>query len=194
MDIRFVTQDLPQDGVVVVGVQEERELTTSGRLLDVELEGALARAMQASRFRGKKDQTLSLAGIAPFARILLLGMGKPDAIDPLRAQAAGGQVWTALAAHGHLSAHIAVDAIDGCALAPAELAAEMAYGAVLRSYRFAKYMTRESEDERPSLTELVFGCADPSRAAALFQRKQAVAEAVFFTRNLVSEPANVIYP
>src|SRR5512144_2881970 len=53
MKISFSTLELPQRGVVVVGVMEDRELTPSGRLLDERLEGVIRRAIDASRFRGK---------------------------------------------------------------------------------------------------------------------------------------------
>ncbi|HEX2512842.1 MAG TPA: M17 family peptidase N-terminal domain-containing protein, partial [Xanthobacteraceae bacterium] len=94
MKVSFSALDLPQQGVVVVGVLEDRELSPSARRLDTRLEGAITRAMGASRFRGKKDQTLAI--LAPtgseLARIQLVGWGKPAEIDAQRALAAGGQI------------------------------------------------------------------------------------------------------
>jgi leucyl aminopeptidase len=196
MKVSFSALELPRQGVVVVGVLEDRELTPSARQLDEQLDGAIWRAIGASRFRGKKDQTLAM--LAPprsdLARVQLVGLGKASEIDAQRIQGVGGQIYPALAGNGHIEAWVAVDAIEGCPLAPAEMAAEMALGATLRSYRFSKYLTKESEDEKPSLSGLVFGCADAKRANELYRSKAAVAEAVSFTRDLVSEPANVIYP
>lgn len=196
MKVSLSALDLPQQGVVVVGVLEDRELASSARRLDERLDGAIGRAIGASRFRGKKDQTLAI--LAPvgsdLVRVQLIGLGKSGEIDAQRAQAAGGQIYTALAGNGHNDAFVAVDALQGCPLSPAEIAAEMAQGALLRSYRFSKYMTKEGEDEKPSLAELTFGCDDVERARRMFEPKAAVVDAVFFTRDLVSEPANVIYP
>ena len=196
MNISFSTLKLPQRGVVVVGVMEDRELTPSARLMDERLEGVIRRAIDASRFRGKKDQTLAILAPArsDLARVQLVGLGKAGEIDVQRLQNAGGQIYAALAGNGHTEAWVAVDAIEGCPLSPAEMAAEMALGAMLRSYRFSKYLTKEGEDEKPSLSALTFGCADADRASEQFEPKATSAEAVFFTRNLVSEPANVIYP
>jgi leucyl aminopeptidase len=196
MKITFSAPKLPEQGVVVAGVLEERELTRSARRLDEQLEGAIHRAIDASRFRGKKDQTLAI--LAPprseLARVQLMGLGKAGEIDAQRLRGVGGQIYAALATDGHSEAWVAVDGIEGCPLAPAEMAAEIALGAQLRSYRFAKYLTKEGEDDKPSLAALIFVCADAERANKLFAPKAAVAEAVSFARDLVSEPANVIYP
>jgi leucyl aminopeptidase len=196
MKVSFSALDLPQQGVVVVGVMEDRELSPSARRLDARLDGAITRAISASRFRGKKDQTLAILAPArsELARVQLVGWGKAGEVDAQRAQSVGGQIYAPLAGNGHNGAWVAVDALEGCPLASAEIAAEMALGAVLRSYRFSKYLTKEGEDEKPTLAELTFGCDDPERARELFQPKAAVADAVRFTRDLVSEPANVIYP
>ncbi|MCW8970556.1 MAG: leucyl aminopeptidase, partial [Rhodospirillales bacterium] len=71
-----------------------------------------------------------------------------------------------------------------------------AYGAVLRSYRFDKYRTRGDDNGsgKPALSSIKFLCAGEARAKSLFARLSKIADGVFFTRDLVSEPANVLYP
>ncbi len=196
MKVSFSALEIPASGVVVAAVTEDRALSASAGKLDEALGGGVQRAMEASRFHGRKEQTLALlapAGTA-FTRILLVGLGKPGELDPLRLQAAGGQIYAALAGNGQADAFVCVDALPDCTLSPADMAAEMAFGAALRSYRFDKYRTKESEDDKPSLAALTFGCADAEQAAMLWQRNEALAGAIAFTRNIVSEPANVIYP
>ena len=48
--------------------------------------------------------------------------------------------------------------------------------------------------QAPKLTELTIATLHPNAARSGFGRAKAVADAVFFTRDLVSEPANIIYP
>jgi leucyl aminopeptidase len=64
----------------------------------------------------------------------------------------------------------------------------------LRSYRFDKYRTVEKPGQKPVLTELVIAANHPNAARSTFGRARAVADAVFFARDLVSEPANILYP
>src|SRR5262249_5941289 len=75
-----------------------------------------------------------------------------------------------------------------------ELAANIAYGARLRAYRFDKYRTTEKPEQKPSLKRLTIMVADSGAAKRLYEPLERVADSVAFTRDLVSEPANVIYP
>ncbi|MBK8176034.1 MAG: leucyl aminopeptidase [Rhodospirillales bacterium] len=196
MKVAFSAIELPENGVVVVAVLADRQLSPSAQRLDERLGGGLRRAIDASRFKGKKDQTLTILapGGSGLARVDLIGLGDPAELDVLRLQAAGARIYAALAGTGHREAFVAVDAIPGCSIEAAEMAAQMAFGSVLRSYRFDKYLTKESEDEKPSLADLTFVCDDDARATSLFASKSVLADAVFLTRNLASEPANVIFP
>jgi len=85
--------------------------------------------------------------------------------------------------------------LPGGAAPNAHFAADVALGARLRSYRFDKYRTREKEGtpSRSSI-KLAVATGDPASQRAEFARGAAVADAVFFTRDLVSEPANILYP
>ncbi|RMD87401.1 MAG: leucyl aminopeptidase, partial [Alphaproteobacteria bacterium] len=64
----------------------------------------------------------------------------------------------------------------------------------LRSYRFDKYRTKEPEKKKPTLVEAVVGTDAAEAAAAAFEERKAAISGVFLTRDLTSEPANVIYP
>ena len=196
MKISFSALDLPDKGVLVVGVLEDRKLTpTAGRLND-KMQGGINRAMGASRFKGKKNQSLEI--IAPAAtnldRVLLVGLGKSEDIDALRMQGVGGSIFAALAAKGNKTARVAVDPLETCSMSSAEMAAQLAEGAYLRSYRFDKYQTKQKEEEKPSLRELTVMCDRGGEARKLYGHQKKVLEGVFLTRDLVSEPANVAHP
>lgn len=152
--------------------------------------------MEASRFTGKRDQTLSLLAPAgtPYERILIVGFGKSADLDAVRLQGLGGSIAAALSATGHGGAFVAVDALDGSPLSSPEMAVELGFGLLLRSYRFDKYFTRQKDEDRPTLAEVTFGSSEPEHARMQFGPKEDVADAVAFTRDLVSEPANVVYP
>jgi leucyl aminopeptidase len=197
MKLSFAAPGLPDQGVVVAFVLDERDLSTSARALNDRLRGALVRAIETGRFKGRKDQVLMVPVPAEgdYDRIVLVGLGKAAELDALRAEAIGGQIYAALAGDGVKAAAVAVDAIEGAASgSAAEIAAELAFGAQLRSYRFDKYLTKEKEEDKPALEALTFHCDNQSRAKKLYAPLEAVAAGVMFTRDLVSEPANVIYP
>jgi leucyl aminopeptidase len=64
----------------------------------------------------------------------------------------------------------------------------------LASYRFDKYRTKEAEDKKPSVIKTQIVTPDVDAALADFAPLAALADAVSFTRDLVSEPPNVLYP
>src|SRR5690606_13085579 len=85
-----------------------------------------------------------------------------------------------------------LDDLDG--LEPGEAAANLGYGALLRSYRFDKYKTKEKPEKKPSLVRFTVMSQGTAAAKRMWPKLEATAEAINFTRDLVSEPANVIYP
>jgi leucyl aminopeptidase len=196
MKIAFAEPVSPKAGTIVVGVLEDCKLTPTGVTLDKETGGALKRAMAASRFTGRKEEVLGVLAPPNLAvgRVLLIGLGKVEALDAAAMQSLGGQIVAQLNSAGEGEAAVALDKIEGLKLKPRDAAANLAYGARLRAYRFDKYRTKEKPDQKPSLTALTIMTADAAGAKQAFAPLEKVAEGVFFTRDLVSEPANIIYP
>ncbi|HLG87668.1 MAG TPA: leucyl aminopeptidase [Alphaproteobacteria bacterium] len=193
MEISFVKPALPNDGTVVVLVAEERILGAQGQRLDKATGGQLTRAMAAGRFTGKREEMLMVPGPAGYERVLLAGIGKGSKIDQKAAEGVGGVIYAQLAASRATAATLIAEA-PGAKAASDTLAANLALGARLRSYRFDKYRTKEKPEAKPALAQLSISTADPGDARSAFAAAEAVAEAVFFTRDLVSEPANILYP
>jgi leucyl aminopeptidase len=196
MKITFVEPALPKTGSLVVGILEDRELTPTAADIDRRCGGALKRAMEFSRFRGKREQTLDVLvppGLA-IGRVVLVGLGKASELDDIKVEAVGGVTVAHLNRVGEKTATVAIDKIAGTRIAPAALAARVALGASLRAYRFDKYKTKEEKDKKPTLAALHIAVADRAGAERAYRPLEKVAEGVIFTRDLVSEPANIIYP
>ena len=196
MKISFAKPASASEGALAITVLEGRLLGAAGQALDAESGGTLARAMGKSRFEGKKDQTLLLHAPAGLKldRLLLVGIGKGKGFDAKAAQGLGGLVVAQLQGSGDAEVTLAVDPVEGSSLSAAEIAANAGFGAKLRSYRFDRYRTKEKAEEKPSLKKLVIAAADHGDAKKAYQPLEAVAEGVFLTRDLASEPANIIYP
>ncbi len=192
MKISFAGPRLPRTGTVAVPVAEERKLLPAAARLDEESGNSLTRAMAASKFKGRGEETLAV--LAPshleLNRVLLYGIGKEGGGERVAWQNRGGQIAAQLNGTGEKSAAVALDQGQN----EAQIAADLAFGARLRAYRFDKYRTKEKPENKPTLEDLTIVVEDPAAAKRAFQPLEKVAEAIYFTRDLVSEPANVIYP
>ena len=197
MKISFSKPDEPRSGAVIVGVWEEAMLTPAARRLDEAAGGAIMRALSAApRFKGKKDELLPIVGPAnlPVSRIVLAGLGKPDLGNARLFQHIGGNLVAHLNGAGEREATIAIDVGEGAPIDQTEAAAQLAFGARLRAYRFDKYKTKQKPEQKASLEGLTVATPAPGAAERAYQPLDMTASAVFFTRDLVSEPSNVIYP
>ncbi len=197
MKIAFSAKPPARIDSLVVGAFEGRALGPAAAEIDRQAKGAVARAVSASRFTGAREQFLDIvapAGVKA-GRVVLAGLGKPGTADELAAQNLGGALVAHLNEIGAKRAAVVVEkqSADG-KLALAAHAANVAYGARLRSYRFDKYRTKEKPASKPTLGALSVVAPRARAAQAEFARLDRIADGVFFTRGLVSEPANVIYP
>ncbi|MBM3518367.1 MAG: leucyl aminopeptidase [Alphaproteobacteria bacterium] len=194
--IAFGDMTLPRTGTLIVGALADRALTKTAAAVDKRMQGALARAIRASRFTGAEGQFLEVLEPQGMqcSRIIVAGMGKPEAFDALKAEAIGGGVIGRLNGAGETAAMVALDVPAGCKLTAAQVAAHVGYGADLGSYRFDRYRTKVKPEQKPTLETLTVGCEDAAGARRLHAPLGEVARGVELSRNLVSEPANVIYP
>src|SRR6185437_7722185 len=152
--------------------------------------GALRRALQASRFQGGREELLEVLAPAGAAvgRIVLVGAGEAGEWDELAIEQAAARAYRALS---HSGARVL--RIHGCGMGPRQVA-RAAFGVCLAAYRFDKYRTREKPSQRPSVSAVEVIGAPVASAEAAFAPLRTLAEAIYFTRDLVSEPANVLYP
>jgi leucyl aminopeptidase len=197
MKISFAQPDHTRSGAVIVGVWEEAMLTPAARRFDEATGGAIMRAISAApRFKGKKDELLPIIGPAnlPVSRIVLAGLGKPDLANARLFQQLGGNLVAHLNSAGETEAAFAIDVGEDSPIDQTEAAAHVAFGAQLRAYRFDKYKTKQKPEQKASLDRLTVATAAPGAAERAYEPLDKTAHAVFFTRDLVSEPANVIYP
>jgi leucyl aminopeptidase len=186
-DIAFVKPTLPRSGALVLPLAEEAPLSGLAKQADEATGGAIARGLEAAKFKGRKGQSTVLwAPGAGLSKVVAIGLGKAAELAAIGAEAGGGALAGAIAQERE-----AVIAADG--LAPA-LAASLAMGVLLKSYRFDRYRTTEKEEDKPKLERVAVAVADTAKAKAAYAPLQAIADGVFLTRDLVSEPPNVLTP
>ena len=193
MEIEFMAPGAVEGealSAVAVPVFEGQVLTAAGEALDAATGGAVSRAMASGRFTGAKGQVLDL--IAPqglhAARVLLAGAGPRERLDDLAVESMAAGAYQAVKATGVSALELRLGDLS------AAEAARAAYGVRLAAYRFDRYLTKEKPEKKPSVTLVRISCADPAAATAAYEPLAALADGIMFARDLVSEPANILYP
>ncbi|MFC4351641.1 leucyl aminopeptidase [Fodinicurvata halophila] len=197
MQIGFSAPDIPGKGTLAITVLEDGKLGEAGADLDRKTGGSLTRALKASsRFKGKKSEFLDI--LAPqgvdLDRIVLAGIGNPSETSELDWEALGGNLLYHLNQAGVGEATLLFEAFDESQVAQDRAAALAGYGASLRSYRFDRYRTREKQEKKPTLETLTLALKDHKPADKLYKDLERTVPGIFMARDVISEPANVIYP
>jgi leucyl aminopeptidase len=192
MKIEFVAGDAPADKSAAVAVIafEKSSLAGAAAALNKATGGTLSRAVAQARFSGGIGQTLDILaphGVAA-ARALIVGVGPTAAFDGQAMELAAAHAYQAVKASG---VHTVVLRLPGVT---AEIAARAAFGIRLAAYRFDRYRTTEKADKKPSVTKVLVAVDDPKAAAKAFKAAAGLADAIIYARDLVSEPANILYP
>ncbi|MEM8580063.1 MAG: leucyl aminopeptidase, partial [Pseudomonadota bacterium] len=163
-------------GVVALLVPETGALDPSSKRVNKLSKGAVARAVGSEAFdKLKTGEAMRLGYPAGMEADAVIIVKLPKKAKTLDARKAGARLSKALGKNG----------LSICAGSHAQ-AAEIAYGATLRAYKFTERKSKSDEE----IGEIVLFATKPDVVQEAYEDKRAVADGVFFTRDLVNEPAN----
>jgi leucyl aminopeptidase len=149
---------------------------------------ALAAAAAIARFTGECGSIVESYGDVDGStkRLLLLGVGSAGEAEMERA---GAALIARLLTSGTREVSLSFDAAGPVTSATV---ARAGFGATLRGWRIDKYRTKLTEKQKPTLeiVELVSGADTAADWASLSE----LAKGVMFARELIAEPANILYP
>jgi leucyl aminopeptidase len=157
--------------------------------LPEDLERPLAEGARAARFSGKTGQLFEgfVERGDAVVRVALVGVGNGGEGRSPGLERAGASL-----AARYLTSGETELTLDATGLDAGEVASVL-LGLRLRAWRHDAYRTKLKDEQKVSLGEVVvLGAAEGSEDA--WQAEAALATGVEFTRELVAEPANVIYP
>ncbi|MDP9163436.1 MAG: leucyl aminopeptidase [Pseudomonadota bacterium] len=184
MQIRFAQTRPAGDYALVVPAAGAERPALAG--LGTSLDAALRRQRFEGEAGGAAEQFLADDN---GRRLLVIGIGaaaKPaDAAEKL-----GGTLTARLLTSGETNAVLDLSGLNF----DADAAARVALAAELRSWRHDRYRTKLKDKQKPSLQSLTIVGAPVEAEARWTERYAPLAAGVALTRELVAEPANIIYP
>ncbi|MFN3869494.1 MAG: M17 family peptidase N-terminal domain-containing protein, partial [Hyphomicrobiaceae bacterium] len=219
LDITFVSLEKKTEAVAAVLSGSDLAFGAIVRDMDEKAGGGIVKAAEAVEFKGKARHSIELLAPAGLAhkRVVVIGIGNGAEHSEHDWSLLGGYAMGQIAHRKSETASLVVDLemADDATLSSDAVAAQMAFGAMLRHYTFRKYLTRKDDSdgisrelekgETPTalkkvaarvegLQKLVVHTRSPAEAKAAFQRLRAIAEGVIIARDLVNEPANALGP
>lgn len=184
MEIQF-TQSRPQSARLVAQVTDKGKVPGG-------LDAAMVEGMTAARFKGTSGQVFD--GFTQqgdtVVRLAIAGVGdKNDEARLANCEKAGAALAAKYQSAGN--EELVLDLTDGGLTA--EEAACVLLGLRLRNWRFDLYRTKMKDEQKITLAKVaVVGAPDGTEAA--WDDMAHVATGVEFTRELITEPANILYP
>ena len=176
----------PSSKVAVFPCFEEKNLSSVAKIFDEKFSGFFSKALTEGTFKGKKGEILTLASPHhDFSHIVFVGLGKQDELKKSDHMAFGANALKPLREMKAKKASLFAADLD---------AAQVAFGSLLKSWQFDKYKTKKRDDIAFHLETLEVISLDIEKYTKDFSELKAVADGVFLTRELISEPANIIYP
>ncbi|MET1113311.1 MAG: leucyl aminopeptidase [Allosphingosinicella sp.] len=157
--------------------------------LDPGSRAVAARAAEAQRFEREAASVVEtfVAEGEGARRLLLVGLGDRRQDDALF-EKVGGALTARLLTSGETRLVIDLSGLD----LDGDAAARIALGAAARSWRFDRYRTKLTKKQKPTLEEVIVVGGGESGSA--WAGRSALLDGLAFTRELVTEPANILYP
>ncbi|MBD2841278.1 leucyl aminopeptidase [Erythrobacter rubeus] len=157
-----------------------------------DLDAAIVDGAKAARFKGRAGQVFEGFSMASgsLTRVAISGAGESDADNRrLNVEKAGAALTAKFLRSGETDMVLDLSHAD---LSGEEAAAAL-LGVRLRGWTHDQYRTKLAKEKQATL-ERVHVIGAPSGTEAAWQEAMAVAKGVEFTRKLITEPANIVYP
>lgn len=198
MKISFMTpsdynQGTEEAGILVVGV-DSKVLDSFQEAIDSETGGQIQRIISCPEFKMDKGSMVHIPhpqGLKAHHLIVVAVATKSKEGKPhlaLHWENLGGDILSAFGKSQQKTATVYMPDSVG------DMAASLSYGLMLKSWSFDKYHTKKTPKDFCQIKNVHVVTSQKTRVETLFDPLQKVAKGVFLTREVVSEPPNVLFP
>ncbi len=181
-------------GVLIVFCDHQLRLGPATRKALAATGDLVSRAAKAERFTGKSGAALDLAmpeGLK-LPRLIVIGIGNTADLKEKDFLKLGGTAMGKVPKGAQEATVIAE--LPTRAMSPAQ-AVDLAQGMRLRAYAFDRYKTKRKDDEeKPVSRTVAIAVGNVAATNKALAPRGALTDGVVLARDLVNEPANVLYP
>jgi leucyl aminopeptidase len=195
MKVSFVSKSATKKDLVVVILDESFELGPNITIIDKEYNGIISHAINSKKLNKIKGSSLVLLANKDkkIQEILIYCIGEVKNYNIDKADRIGGSLFS-LITKSISNLTIYLEPNKKHKIIIEDLAARIVHGMKLRSYTFFKYKLKNKSKHNFALNQVEIITKDPSLAKKYYSPLKSLEEGVYLTRNLVSEPANILTP
>ncbi|MHA1558597.1 MAG: leucyl aminopeptidase [Alphaproteobacteria bacterium] len=194
MQVTFVQSKKSDEKVIVLGVFKNHKLTKSAKLLDAETNGFIQKviSLNESIFKGDEGDIISALwpSVSGYKNFILLGIGSEKEQSLEGWQEIGAAL--SLRLKTEKAKKVFIDIADDKIKNDAEAKAYLISGIELKLWSFDRYKTKK--EDTFAINEISCTSINPSLSERTFRELEHISKGVFLTREVVSEPPNVLYP
>jgi leucyl aminopeptidase len=194
LKLAFGSFESPAEGTLVVFCEDGVKLGAATRKLLSPAGDLVSRAAAADRFKGKNAAVLEIVAPAGLgvSRLVVVGVGKARDLKSRDFVRLGGVAMGRIPS-AETVATIVAD-LPGGAFESAR-AADLALGVRLRAYAFDRYKTKRKEgEEKAAEVNVTIAVTGVGAVEKEYRARAALADGMVTARDLVNEPANVLFP
>jgi leucyl aminopeptidase len=183
---------LREEGSVVVGVYADASLSKSATAIDEKFNGIISRNLKKMSISGKLfESTHFVAADCPISHFVLIGLGDVGKkFTEFELEKLGAKIYDCVAElEVDVTVAVGAEDIDSASCCSSSF---LGFGLLLKSWSFDKY--KPSKSKKIKLRNACFITSNAQKSGERFLELQKLADGIFLTRQVVSEPANVIYP
>jgi leucyl aminopeptidase len=170
----------------------------SGSLLSLNANEYIRKTIEASKlFQGKEGDVLHIPSpkCCNSERLFIFSLGNEDEIDELSIQRVGAKIADVLNAHQIEDAEIHVnDLAETVRLPFAVSVSNLLFGLKVKNYNFNRHFKDKADKHKIYLKSLSLISSRKNIIEDAYKDKLSLAEGILLTRDLVSEPANILTP
>jgi leucyl aminopeptidase len=194
MNITF-TKAGPLSGRIIAGTGEDMAHCEAINTLNEKTGQLITNAIKNRDFSGKSGQCccVHLPPSSDASFLNLVGFGDQNKLTEQKVTELGASLVAFLKTKEGSDITICFNNLHVPGMTEAQTVAQVAYGLLLKSWSFEKYRAAKPDAPKwPSNITVI--TEDVTAAEAAFMTLKAVAEGIFLTRDLITEPCNIIYP
>jgi len=196
MIVNFINKKVSPNFKIFFINKDKKNLNYHNISSNSEIKKNILNSLSKRNFKGNLGQICHIEIIdnKDLVNIVFVGIGDETKLEGFNFQYFGGLLFPYFENFKYKSSSIYVGDVKRVKLSYENIVLNLASGIYLKSYSFKKYKKNEEEDGNKILENIDFIVSKPAKLKKLFLNLKSIAEGVFFARDLLHEPPNVLNP